>query len=57
MTYESHLIRQKDELTKMSQGVEQYGAEEHWNFGLGASAWSVEAIGGRESLANRALYL
>ena len=57
MTYESHLIRQKDELTKMSQGVEQYDAEEHWNFGLGASAWSVEAIGGRESLANRALYL
>ena len=45
-TYGSHVIRHRDELTKMSQEIERYDAEEHWHFGLDASTWSIEAIGG-----------
>ena len=55
MTYESHVIRHRDELTKMSQGVERYGAEYYWHFGLSASAWSVADIGLRVFIT--ALYI
>lgn len=54
-TYETHVIRRRGELKKMSQSIEWADDEGRWNFGLAASTWLIEDIGARVWLT--ALYI
>ena len=44
-TYGRQLMRNRDELIRMSRKIAMYDAEEHWRLGLEEKAWSVEYIG------------